>query len=194
MIQADLDDGRLQGEHRGGQGGGERCDYKSWLSEVETLPTAEPAGETKMDPVELIELQAAFGYAAEDVSMIIESMAQNGRRAHVVMGDDTPMPVLSGRPHLLYDYFKQRFAQVTNPAIDPLREGFVMSLEMTIGAKGNLLQQRRRQGHPRRAHQVPVLFDEDVDAVMATRRGSTRTASLLLRRRRLRRGRAPTPR
>ena len=83
------------------------------------------------------------------------------------MGDDTPMPVLSGRPHLLYDYFKQRFAQVTNPAIDPLREGLVMSLEMTIGAKGNLLNNDGAKDIPAVHIKSPVLFDEDVEAIMA---------------------------
>ena len=56
------------------------------------------------------------------------------------MGDDSPLPVLASTPHMLYDYFKQRFAQVTNPPIDPLREGLVMSLEMRLGGRGNLLQ------------------------------------------------------
>jgi hypothetical protein len=67
-------------------------------------------------------------------------MAGTGGEPTWSMGDDAPMPVLSGRPHLLYDYFKQRFAQVTNPAIDPLREGLVMSLEITLGAKVRISQ------------------------------------------------------
>lgn len=71
--------------------------------------------------------------------MIVEGMAQQGAEPTYCMGDDIPLPVLSGRPHMMYDYFKQRFAQVTNPAIDPLREGLVMSLEMRLGHRGNLL-------------------------------------------------------
>ena len=101
--------------------------------------------------------------------MIIESMAAAGGEPTWSMGDDTPMPVLSGRPHLLYDYFKQRFAQVTNPAIDPLREGLVMSLEMTLGAKGNLLNNDGAKDIPAVSIKSPVLFDEDVDAVMAVK-------------------------
>jgi glutamate synthase (ferredoxin) len=119
-----------------------------------------------MDAVGLIEAQAAAGYAAEDVSMIIESMAADGMEPTWSMGDDTPMPVLSGRPHLLYDYFKQRFAQVTNPAIDPLREGLVMSLEMTLGAKGNLLDNKGAKDIPAVHIKTPVLFDEDVETIM----------------------------
>ena len=167
MIQADLETGDFKENTEVAKEVASRCDYKSWLSEIETLPTAEPAGETKMDPVALIEAQAAAGYAAEDVTMIIESMAQNGGEPTWSMGDDTPMPVLSGRPHLLYDYFKQRFAQVTNPAIDPLREGLVMSLEMTIGAKGNLLNNDGAKDIPAVHIKSPVLFDEDVEAIMA---------------------------
>ena len=167
MIQADLESGEFLENTEVAKQVAARCDYESWLQDIETLATAEPAGETKMDPSALIEAQAAAGYAAEDVSMIIESMAANGGEPTWSMGDDTPMPVLSGRPHLLYDYFKQRFAQVTNPAIDPLREGLVMSLEMTIGAKGNLLNNEGAKDIPAVHIKSPVLFDEDVDAVMA---------------------------
>ena len=65
---------------------------------------------------------------------------QTGAEPTYCMGDDSPLPVLASTPHVLYDYFKQRFAQVTNPPIDPLREGLVMSLEMRLGGRGNLLQ------------------------------------------------------
>ena len=119
MIQADLESGEFMENTEVAKAVAARCDYESWLKEVQFMPTAEPAAEPKLDPVELITAQAAAGYAAEDVSMIIESMAAAGGEPTWSMGDDTPMPVLSGRPHLLYDYFKQRFAQVTNPAIDP---------------------------------------------------------------------------
>jgi hypothetical protein len=69
---------------------------------------------------ELLRQQNAFGYTAEDVDMIIQDMAAQGKEPTYCMGDDIPLAVLSDKPHLLYDYFKQRFAQVTNPAIDPL--------------------------------------------------------------------------
>jgi glutamate synthase (NADPH/NADH) large chain len=66
----------------------------------------------------------AFGYSREDLSMILQPMAANGQEPVGSMGTDTPLAVLSKRPKLLFQYFKQRFAQVTNPAIDPLREGW----------------------------------------------------------------------
>ncbi|MCU0530246.1 MAG: glutamate synthase-related protein, partial [Cyanobium sp. Prado107] len=77
---------------------------------------------------------------AEDLDLVIEDMAGAGKEPTYCMGDDIPLAVLSSKPHLLYDYFKQRFAQVTNPPIDPLREKLVMSLEMHLGSRGSPLR------------------------------------------------------
>nr|YP_009394710.1 glutamate synthase [Polysiphonia elongata]ARW63272.1 glutamate synthase [Polysiphonia elongata] len=85
-------------------------------------------------------LHTAYGYSNEDVELVIEHMASSAKEPTFCMGDDIPLPVLSSKPHLVYDYFKQRFAQVTNPAIDPLRESLVMSLITHIGPKGNYLE------------------------------------------------------
>nr|YP_010502318.1 ferredoxin-dependent glutamate synthase [Grateloupia turuturu]UXC96731.1 ferredoxin-dependent glutamate synthase [Grateloupia turuturu] len=89
---------------------------------------------------DITRLHTAFGYTNEDVELVIEHMASSAKEPTFCMGDDTPLAVLSGKPHLLYDYFKQRFAQVTNPAIDPLRESLVMSLTMYLGPKGSILK------------------------------------------------------
>ena len=166
MIQADLETGAFQENTEVAKEVAARLDYKEFLKDTMFLDAKDPGEATTMDAVGLIEAQAAAGYAAEDVSMIIESMAADGMEPTWLMGDDTPMPVLSGRPHLLYDYFKQRFAQVTNPAIDPLREGLVMSLEMTLGAKGNLLDNKGAKDIPAVHIKTPVLFDEDVETIM----------------------------
>jgi len=83
----------------------------------------------------LLQWQTCFGYTSEDVELIIEHMASQGKEPTFCMGDDIPLAVLSGKPHVLYDYFKQRFAQVTNPPIDPLRENLVMSLNTYLGKK-----------------------------------------------------------
>nr|WGH12703.1 Glutamate synthase [Echinothamnion sp.] len=85
-------------------------------------------------------LHTAFGYSNEDVELVIEHMASSAKEPTFCMGDDIPLAVLSNKPRLIYDYFKQRFAQVTNPAIDPLRESLVMSLVTHLGPKGNYLQ------------------------------------------------------
>jgi glutamate synthase (ferredoxin) len=84
--------------------------------------------------------QATFGWSLEDIGMQIADMAGSAKETTYSMGDDAPLSVLSERPHPLYNYFKQRFAQVTNPPIDPLREGVVMSLSMTLGKKESIFQ------------------------------------------------------
>jgi len=82
--------------------------------------------------------QQSFGWGLEDIGMQIQDMAGAGKETTYSMGDDAPIAVLSERPHTVYNYFKQRFAQVTNPPIDPLREGVVMSLGMTLGKKESI--------------------------------------------------------
>ena len=85
--------------------------------------------------LELLQQQTAYGFSAEDNDLILDSMASLSKEPTYCMGDDIPLAVLSAKPHILYDYFKQRFAQVTNPPIDPLREKLVMSLEMHLGER-----------------------------------------------------------
>jgi glutamate synthase (ferredoxin) len=117
-----------------------------------------------MDAAEALRLQAAYGYGLEDQQMVIESMAMTSAEPTYCMGDDVPLPVLASTPHMLFDYFKQRFAQVTNPPIDPLREGLVMSLEMRLGRRGNLLAPG-----PGSYNQIllksPVLLEGEVEAI-----------------------------
>ncbi|MDX1976515.1 MAG: glutamate synthase central domain-containing protein, partial [Pseudanabaenaceae cyanobacterium bins.68] len=115
--------------------------YGEWLRQYRQPLEAQPFGDQpSLEPELTLAYQTAFGYTLEDVDMVVEAMAQDSKEPVFSMGDDAPLAVLSAKPHLLYDYFKQRFAQVTNPAIDPLREGMVMSLQMLLGAKGNLLE------------------------------------------------------
>ena len=90
--------------------------------------------------LDLLQLQTASGFTAEDLDLVIQDMAGAAKEPTYCMGDDIPLAVLSTKPHLLYDYFKQRFAQVTNPPIDPLREKLVMSLEMYLGPRGSVLR------------------------------------------------------
>ena len=120
--------------------------------------------QTQLDADTLLRQQASFGYTTEDVEMIIEAMASQAKEPTFCMGDDIPLAVLSDKPRLLYDYFKQRFAQVTNPPIDPLRESLVMSLAMQLGARGNLLEEK-----PEYARQIklnsPVLNNGELEAI-----------------------------
>jgi glutamate synthase (ferredoxin) len=139
--------------------------YGQWLKEHRQQLTPQPfLTQTVLDEQKLLKYQTAFGYTLEDVDMIIEAMAQDGKEPIFCMGDDAPLAVLSHSPHLLYDYFKQRFAQVTNPPIDPLREGMVMSLAMRLGARGNLLEAK-----PECARQIeidsPVLNESELEQI-----------------------------
>nr|YP_009399059.1 glutamate synthase [Taenioma perpusillum]ARW68456.1 glutamate synthase [Taenioma perpusillum] len=115
--------------------------YKKWLNVYRHEFSSQSYLNTeKNDVINLMRLHTVFGYTNEDVELVIEHMASSSKEPTFCMGDDIPLPILSHKPHLLYDYFKQRFAQVTNPAIDPLRESLVMSLDVYIGPKGNFLQ------------------------------------------------------
>ncbi len=136
--------------------------YQQWLDEhLVTLESLPPAGALpQVDHDTLLQRQVAFGYTFEDQRLLIEPMGRNGVEAIGSMGNDTPLAALSSRPRLLYDYFKQLFAQVTNPPIDSIREELITSSEMLIGAEGNLLQPR-----PADCRQLelagPVLTNED---------------------------------
>ncbi len=114
--------------------------YGQWLQQNRRHLQPQPFTDAPlMDGSALLRCQTAFGYTAEDVDMIIQEMAAQGKEPTFCMGDDIPLAVLSDKPRLLYDYFKQRFAQVTNPPIDPLRESLVMGLSVQLGNRGNLL-------------------------------------------------------
>ncbi|MDE2219815.1 MAG: glutamate synthase subunit alpha, partial [Gammaproteobacteria bacterium] len=136
--------------------------YQQWLDEhLVTLESLPPAGALpQVDHDTLLQRQIAFGYTFEDQRLLIEPMGRSGVEAVGSMGNDTPLAALSSRPRLLYDYFKQLFAQVTNPPIDCIREELITSSEMLIGAEGNLLQPR-----PADCRQLelpgPLLTNED---------------------------------
>ena len=136
--------------------------YRLWLNEnlvkLEDLP--EPPEVPEPDHPTMLLRQQAFGYTFEDLRLLMAPMAESAVEAVGSMGDDTPLAVLSDKPRLLYDYFKQLFAQVTNPPIDAIREEIVTGSETSIGPEGNLLDPR-----PESARQIelksPVLTDEE---------------------------------
>ncbi|MEB3320698.1 MAG: glutamate synthase large subunit [Cyanobium sp.] len=141
MLAVDLENGRLLHNWDVKQEVAARHPYGAWLAEHRRHLAPQPwAQECQLGDLELLQLQTAFGFTAEDFDLVIEDMAGAGKEPTYCMGDDIPLAVLSDKPHLLYDYFKQRFAQVTNPPIDPLREKLVMSLEMHLGKRGSALR------------------------------------------------------
>ncbi|CAA0812826.1 Ferredoxin-dependent glutamate synthase 1-chloroplastic/mitochondrial [Striga hermonthica] len=140
--------------------------YGKWVNEnLRSLKAANFLSVTEMDNETILQRQQAYGYSSEDVQMVIEAMASQAKEPTFCMGDDIPLAVLSRKPHILFDYFKQRFAQVTNPAIDPLREGLVMSLEINLGKRGNILEVG-----PENASQVilsnPVLNEGELESLL----------------------------
>ncbi|KGG14723.1 MULTISPECIES: glutamate synthase large subunit [unclassified Prochlorococcus] len=140
MLAVDLKEGRLLKNWEVKQEAAHRYPYQDWLSKNSSTLSNQPwLNNTNLNDLELLTKQTAFGFSAEDLEIIIDAMASGGKEPTYCMGDDIPLAILSNKPHLLYDYFKQRFAQVTNPPIDPLREKLVMSLEMHLGKRGSSL-------------------------------------------------------
>ena len=122
-----------------------RRPYRKWLTanRLRLNALAPGAAEpTPRDAASLRQDQAAFGWTREDERTVLSPMARTGKEPVGAMGDDTPLAVLSERPQSFFDYFKQRFAQVTNPPIDPIRERAVMSLRVSLGAESNLFDER----------------------------------------------------
>ena len=127
--------------------------YQQWLDEQRVFLFELPAGEPKptLDPAKLEVSQKTFGYTAEDIRLITP-MAEIGGEAMGSMGTDTPLAVLSDRPQSLFSYFKQLFAQVTNPPVDAIREEIIMAAGTTIGPERNLFDPQ-----PESAHQIDLL-------------------------------------
>eukprot|EP00930_Biecheleria_cincta_P021586 TRINITY_DN15957_c0_g1_i1.p1 TRINITY_DN15957_c0_g1~~TRINITY_DN15957_c0_g1_i1.p1 ORF type:complete len:1716 (-),score=368.55 TRINITY_DN15957_c0_g1_i1:367-5295(-) len=146
MVAIDLNSGELIENDEIKHKMATKKPYASWNKVFrEELPEVPFLGEDHTQPVpkaieeNLLGLQFDMGYTIEDVEMVVEAMAQTGKEPTFCMGNDKPLAVVSERPHVLYDYFTQRFAQVTNPAIDPYREALVMSVEVYLGRQGNLV-------------------------------------------------------
>ncbi|HLA83713.1 MAG TPA: glutamate synthase large subunit [Thermoguttaceae bacterium] len=153
--------------------------YRRWLEEnrIELRGLFQPSSSVHYDPKTLNARLRLFGYTRDELQTILAPMAANGQEPVGSMGTDTPLAVLSDRPKLLFDYFKQLFAQVTNPPIDPLREGLVMSLMNFTGKQRNLLEET-----PEHCRQLklshPILSNEDVDRLRSVDRPDFRVATL----------------
>jgi glutamate synthase (ferredoxin) len=128
--------------------------YGEWLSHLIAIEDLDPAPYLPPPSHEsVVQRQELFGYTHEDLRLLLAPMATNGEEAIGSMGTDTSLAALSDRPRLLYDYFKQMFAQVTNPPLDAIREELVTSMESTIGPEGNLLEPR-----PESCRQIAVKY------------------------------------
>lgn len=143
-----------------------RHPYKEWMEKnvrrlvpFEDLPDEE-VGSRELDDDTLASYQKQFNYSAEELDSVIRVLGENGQEAVGSMGDDTPFAVLSSQPRIIYDYFRQQFAQVTNPPIDPLREAHVMSLATSIGREMNVFCEAEGQAH-RLSFKSPILLYSD---------------------------------
>jgi glutamate synthase domain-containing protein 2/glutamate synthase domain-containing protein 1/glutamate synthase domain-containing protein 3 len=153
--------------------------YGRWAEEGTFRLGELPAGhlEAPTEPASPLERKRAFGYTLEDVQLLLLPMAAEGKEPDGSMGTDTPLAVLSEQPQLLFSYFKQLFAQVTNPPIDPLREDLVMSLAMSLGPELNLLEESA--DHCRRVQlDQPILVDADLRRLRSLDRPPFRAQTL----------------
>ncbi len=141
--------------------------FNSWLEKTQiVLEDLNPvAPRASRADVSLLDRQQAFGYTQEDLAFLLTPMATTGQEAVGSMGTDTPISALSSKSKLLYTYFKQNFAQVTNPPIDPIREELVMSLVSFIGPRPNLLDLEGTARHKRLEVRQPILTNEDLEKI-----------------------------
>jgi len=157
--------------------------YQQWLDQTQILLKNLPAAAQANggDPHTLLDRQQAFGYTQEDLRMLLTPMAVAGQEAIGSMGADNPIAVLSNRSKPLFNYFKQNFAQVTNPPIDPIREELVMSLVSLIGPRPNLLGLDDAGTHKRLEVHQPILTNKDLERIRSIEEhteGAFRTRTL----------------
>ena len=167
MLLVDLDEGRLIPDEELKSTLAKSHPYKEWLERtqivLEDLPAA--PGEAPLSNLALLDRQQTFGYTQEDLRILMSPMALQGEEAIGSMGNDTPISALSDRPKLLFTYFKQNFAQVTNPPIDPIREELVMSLVSIIGPRPNLFDLEGLSRSKRLEVRQPILTNADLEKI-----------------------------
>ena len=167
MLLIDLEQGRIISDEEIKKELSGANPYRDWLKRtqivLEDLKPVEPRA-SRTD-VSLLDKQQAFGYTQEDLAFLMAPMAVTGQEAVGSMGTDTPISALSDKSKLLYTYFKQNFAQVTNPPIDPIREELVMSLVSFIGPRPNLFDLEGLSRRKRLEVRQPILTNEDLEKI-----------------------------
>jgi glutamate synthase (NADPH/NADH) large chain len=182
MFLVDTAQGRIVDDDELKEGMAARRPYRQWLREQLVKLSALPApAPDRLPPAcdreTLLTRQQVHGYTVEDLRMLMAPMAINGQEAVGSMGTDTPLAVLSDRPQLLFNYFKQLFAQVTNPPIDPIREDLVMSVTSTIGAEENLFEETAGHCHQLELEQ-PVITNAELQQIKDLAAGRLRSITL----------------
>jgi glutamate synthase (NADPH) large chain len=172
MFLVDTVEGRIISDKEIKQRLASRQPYGVWIEEnqitLDQLP--EPVRVHSSDHATILSRQRAFGYTDEDLKLIIEPMAAQGEEPVGSMGTDTPLACLSDKPQPLFNYFRQLFAQVTNPPIDPIREEMVMSLTSYIGTERNILEETPENCHTLKLPH-PILTNRDLEKLRRVSRG-----------------------
>jgi glutamate synthase (NADPH/NADH) large chain len=167
MLLVDLEQGRLIPDEELKSQLAQSHPYKEWLERtqivLEDLPAAAEAA--PISNLALLDRQQVFGYTQEDLKILMTPMATTGEEAVGSMGNDAPISALSERPKLLFTYFKQNFAQVTNPPIDPIREELVMSLVSIIGPRPNLFDLEGNSKRKRLEVHQPILTNANLEKI-----------------------------
>ena len=166
MFLVDINEGRIISDEEIKAKISTQKPYTKWVKENQVNLKDLPATsfQFKSDSETVLSRQVAFGYSIEDLKFVIAPMVGNATEATGSMGNDTPLAVLSEKPQLLFNYFKQLFAQVTNPAIDSIREELVMSMEVTLGKEKNLLTESPE--HCRKLKvEHPILTGDEMEKI-----------------------------
>lgn len=179
MFLVDTSAGRIVSDEEVKDRYAQEKPYRQWLTEnmAHLSDLLEPSTTPEPDHKTVRRLQQAFGYTFEDTRLIMAPMARDGVEPIGSMGTDTPLAALSNRPQLLYNYFKQLFAQVTNPPIDAIREEVVTSTLTTIGAEANLLNPQPESCRHIRL-QSPILTNDELSALERLDRPGFKTVKL----------------
>ena len=166
MFLVDMNEGRIVNDEEIKEEIASRHPYRKWLDEnlVHLRDLKAKKGPIKYDEIELKRREIVFGYTQEDLNTIIRPMAQLGKEPIGSMGSDTPIAILSERPQLIYNYFKQLFAQVTNPPLDGIREELITDISLTLGSDVNLFD--INADHCKKLKiQNPVISKHDLDKI-----------------------------
>jgi len=179
MFLVDLEQGRIIADEELKKKYASALPYQKWLDEnhvlLKNLP--EPPVLHEEDHMTVLQRQQAFGYTFEDLRFIVGPMSRDGMQPLGSMGTDTPLAVLSNKPQLLYNYFKQLFAQVTNPPIDPIREEIITSTEIMVGGEGNMLEPTPESSRLVKMH-YPILTNEELEKLRHIQRPGFKTVTL----------------
>jgi len=179
MFLVDLEQGRIIADEELKNRYASAKPYQKWLEDNHVLlaKLPEPPHVHGADHETILQRQQAFGYTFEDLRFIVGPMARDGMQPLGSMGTDTPLAVLSNKPQLLYNYFKQLFAQVTNPPIDPIREEIITSTEIMVGGEGNLLEPTEQSCRLIKMH-YPILTNEEMEKLRHINRPGFKSLTL----------------